>query len=184
MPTCDVRHTGTAGMLARWKTSAWLAIQCCVRTHLYWEVNQMRLFGALAVAAFLLVQPSLAHDSWISNDGLKNPATEEWCCGRGDCGIVMPTPKVTAVGWVIHGDVIIDISGRRIRVRRSHSLQRGSALARWLLLAMPYSREQELRCARARGLCRRQAPMLFRPAAGIVKKDRHQAALRGGVPQA
>jgi hypothetical protein len=76
----------------------------------------MRLFGALAVAAFLLVHPSLAHDSWISNDGLKNPATEEWCCGRGDCGIVMPTPKVTAVGWVIHGDVIIDISGRRIRV--------------------------------------------------------------------
>jgi hypothetical protein len=76
----------------------------------------MRLFGALAVAAFLLVHPSLAHDSWISNDGLKNPATEEWCCGRGDCGVVMPAPKVTAVGWAIHGDVIIDISGRRIRV--------------------------------------------------------------------
>jgi hypothetical protein len=28
----------------------------------------------------------------------------------------MPTPQATAAGWAIHGDEIIDISGRRVRV--------------------------------------------------------------------
>ena len=77
----------------------------------------MRLFGALAVAMLLaLVSPSRAHDTWISHDELTNPVTHEWCCGRGDCGIVLPAPKASAAGWAIHGDVIIDINGRRARV--------------------------------------------------------------------
>jgi hypothetical protein len=77
----------------------------------------MKLFGVLAGATLLaLVVPSSAHDSWISGGELRNPATREWCCGRGDCGIVMPAPRATAGGWAIHGDEIIDISGRRIRV--------------------------------------------------------------------
>jgi hypothetical protein len=70
----------------------------------------MRLFGALAIAVLLaLAKPSRAHDSWISQDGLKNPVTQEWCCGRMDCGIVMPAPRATPAGWAIHGDQIIDI---------------------------------------------------------------------------
>ncbi len=77
----------------------------------------MRLLGALAVFAFLaLVYPSRAHDSWISRDGLKNPVNQGWCCGRGDCGMVMPAPQATAAGWAIHGEEIIDISGRQVRV--------------------------------------------------------------------
>ncbi len=80
-------------------------------------MNQVaRLCGVLALAALSWLRPSLAHDSWISENGLENPITHEWCCGRGDCGIVMPTPKPTDAGWAIHGDEIIDISGRRIRV--------------------------------------------------------------------
>jgi hypothetical protein len=78
-------------------------------------MNRMRLCGALAFAT-LLLRPSLAHDSWISDDALKNPVTQQWCCGRSDCGIVMPAPKATAGGWAVHGDQIIDINGRRLRV--------------------------------------------------------------------
>ena len=59
----------------------------------------MRLLAALVVFAFsALVHPSRAHDLWISRDGLKNPVNQGWCCGRGDCGIVMPAPKPTAAG--------------------------------------------------------------------------------------
>ena len=76
----------------------------------------MKIFGAAVVATLLLATPSLAHDSWISQDELRNPVTQEWCCGRGDCGIVMPAPRATSAGWAIQGDEIIDISGRRIRV--------------------------------------------------------------------
>jgi hypothetical protein len=74
------------------------------------------LFGLFAIGTLLLVHPSVAHDAWINENGLRNPATQEWCCGRGDCGIVIPTPRATVAGWVIHGEEIIDINGRRIRV--------------------------------------------------------------------
>ena len=74
------------------------------------------LCGVLAVAMLMFARPSTAHDSWISAEGLKNPTTQEWCCGRGDCGIVLPAPKPTVAGWAIHGEEIIDVSGRRVRV--------------------------------------------------------------------
>jgi hypothetical protein len=75
-----------------------------------------RLFGALALATLLLIGPSPAHQSWISEEGAKNPVTGSWCCGVHDCGIVMPAPIATDAGWAIHGDVIIDVNGRRVRV--------------------------------------------------------------------
>ena len=42
--------------------------------------------------------------------------TGKWCCGAPDCGIVMPAPIATAAGWAIHGDEIVDLNGRRVRV--------------------------------------------------------------------
>jgi hypothetical protein len=75
-----------------------------------------RLFGVLAVATLSLIGPSPAHQSWISEEGAKNPVTGSWCCGVHDCGIVMPAPIATDAGWAIHGDVIIDVNGRRVRV--------------------------------------------------------------------
>ena len=76
----------------------------------------MKLLGALIVTSFLLISPSPAHDSWISRERRMNPVTLDWCCGRGDCGIVMPAPKATAAGWAIHGEEIVDLDGRRVRV--------------------------------------------------------------------
>ncbi len=77
----------------------------------------MRLFGALTVATLLvLVHPSWAHDSWISRQRVLNPVTHEWCCGTNECGLVMPAPVATAAGWAIHGEEIIDVDGRRVRV--------------------------------------------------------------------
>ncbi len=75
----------------------------------------MKLLGSL-IALLLLISPSPAHDSWISRERMMNPITLDWCCGRGDCGVVMPAPKATAAGWAIHGEEILDLDGRRIRV--------------------------------------------------------------------
>jgi len=63
-----------------------------------------------------LLAVSGAHEFWIGQQNQRNPVTQEWCCGLGDCGIVMPSPKATAAGWAIHGEQIIDYDGRRIRV--------------------------------------------------------------------
>ena len=76
----------------------------------------MRPFGALVVATLLLIGPSPAHESWISAEGAVNPVTGKWCCGAPDCGIVMPAPIATAADWAIHGDEIVDLNGRRVRV--------------------------------------------------------------------
>ena len=79
-------------------------------------VSETRLCGALVIAMLSLMGPSPAHESWISKQGAKNPVTGSWCCGVHDCGIVMPAPIATSAGWAIHGDVIIDVNGRRVRV--------------------------------------------------------------------
>jgi len=77
----------------------------------------MNLFGVLVGLTLLaLVGPSSAHDSWISGNRKLSPATQEWCCGTKECGIVMPAPIATRAGWAIHGEVIIDVDGRRVRV--------------------------------------------------------------------
>jgi len=76
----------------------------------------MKLLGALIVSLLFLISPSPSHDSWISRERFRNPVTLDWCCGREDCGIVMPAPKATAVGWAIHGEEILDLDGRRLRV--------------------------------------------------------------------
>src|ERR671934_101089 len=76
----------------------------------------MKLVGALIVALLLLISPSPAHESWISGKRMLNPATRERCCGTNECGVVMPAPVATAAGWAIHGEEIIDLDGRRVRV--------------------------------------------------------------------
>ena len=76
----------------------------------------MKLIAVLSVGSLLLIRSSPAHDSWISRERMMNPITLDWCCGRGDCGIVMPAPKATAAGWAIHGEEILDLDGRRLRV--------------------------------------------------------------------
>ena len=47
----------------------------------------------LAGAVLVIASDALAHDSWISRGGLRNPAGE-WCCGEGDC-FVVPNAKVS-----------------------------------------------------------------------------------------
>ena len=53
---------------------------------------------------------SLAHDSWISRGGLRNPAGE-WCCGEGDCFIV-PGHNVTmnGSGYTLFGSEAVPYS--------------------------------------------------------------------------
>jgi hypothetical protein len=86
------------------------------RRNLFDPEAVMKLLGALIVSLLFLIGPSPAHDSWISRERFRNPVTLDWCCGREDCGIVMPAPKATAVGWAIHGEEILDLDGRRLRV--------------------------------------------------------------------
>lgn len=40
--------------------------------------------------------PALAHDSWISRGGYRNPINGEWCCGDHDC-VVLPPEAVRQV---------------------------------------------------------------------------------------
>jgi hypothetical protein len=47
----------------------------------------------VASAVFFVASDALAHDSWISRGGLRNPAGE-WCCGEGDC-FVVPNAQVS-----------------------------------------------------------------------------------------
>ena len=47
----------------------------------------------LAGAVLVIASEALAHDSWISRGGLRNPAGE-WCCGEGDC-FVVPNAQVS-----------------------------------------------------------------------------------------
>ena len=47
----------------------------------------------VASAVLFVASDALAHDSWISRGGLRNPAGE-WCCGEGDC-FVVPNAQVS-----------------------------------------------------------------------------------------
>jgi hypothetical protein len=50
------------------------------------------LLGAIFLVLWLLSMcavPVRAHDSWISRGGLRNPFTNDWCCGEGDCGVMV-----------------------------------------------------------------------------------------------
>jgi len=40
-----------------------------------------------ALLLCILILPATAHDSWISQQGIRNSAGE-WCCGEHDCFIV------------------------------------------------------------------------------------------------
>ena len=59
-----------------------------------------RLTRLLVVGAFAsIVSPTLAHDSWISRDGLRN-AAGEWCCGEADCFIIPSNQvRITPAGY-------------------------------------------------------------------------------------
>ena len=49
--------------------------------------------GFVAGVVLFVASDALAHDSWISRGGLRNPAGE-WCCGEGDC-FVVPNAQVS-----------------------------------------------------------------------------------------
>lgn len=55
-----------------------------------------------------LASPARAHESWISRGNLKNPAGE-WCCGDGDCGIMVGGSAVAMTGgYEIDADFAIE----------------------------------------------------------------------------
>lgn len=71
------------------------------------------MVGIVVVGIFLgfvlaFLSAARAHDSWISRGGLKNGAGE-WCCGTGDCG-VMVGGRVSAVagGYEVDADFAIE----------------------------------------------------------------------------
>ena len=64
----------------------------------------------LAGAVLLIASDALAHDSWISRGGLRNPAGE-WCCGEGDCFVVPgQSISVTAQGYRLSGAEVVPYS--------------------------------------------------------------------------
>jgi len=68
----------------------------------------------LALAALVIVAPTLlAHDSWISRGGHRN-AAGEWCCGVGDCALMDPkSVTLTSQGYSVSGWGTIEGDGRR-----------------------------------------------------------------------
>ena len=77
------------------------------------------VFWLALVFIVLFAAGALAHDSWISRGALKNPAGE-WCCGAGDCGVMVKggaTPvsggyQVDATFRILDGE-----TAREVRVR-------------------------------------------------------------------
>lgn len=66
------------------------------------------VLALILLTLFAVINAASAHDSWISRGGLKNSAGE-WCCGTGDCG-VMVGGRVSAVagGYEVDADFAID----------------------------------------------------------------------------
>ena len=60
------------------------------------------------VALLMLASQTLAHDSWISRNGLRNGAGE-WCCGEGDCFEIAPV-RSTNAGYVLPSGELIPMS--------------------------------------------------------------------------
>jgi hypothetical protein len=100
----------------------------------------MRVFAAIVGlwAGVLFASPLMAHDSWISQGGLKNHAGE-WCCGEGDCAVLDEgSVAYTARGYEVHGSGTIS-SGRRCdprTLRRDRAGERGAALSGRDVLAL------------------------------------------------
>lgn len=59
-----------------------------------------------AAILLTLVTPSLAHDNWISQGGLRN-AAGEFCCGTGDCDVLDYVPRVTAAGYLLKSGEVV-----------------------------------------------------------------------------
>lgn len=59
----------------------------------------------LVLILMLVPSVSYGHSSWISNNALKNPKTNEWCCGDLDCKSY-PAAVTTSQGWMIDGEFI------------------------------------------------------------------------------
>jgi hypothetical protein len=75
------------------------------------------LFATLAFAGAFCAVSALAHDSWISQGGLKNGAGE-WCCGEGDCAVLDEgSVAYTARGYEVHGSGTISSGAGAIRER-------------------------------------------------------------------
>ncbi len=69
----------------------------------------------MAAVLCLIGTSALAHDSWISRGGLKNPAGE-WCCGAGDCAVMDEGAVGFApAGYRLHGSGTIGSGAGAIR---------------------------------------------------------------------
>ena len=66
---------------------------------------RLLVHSLLVLVLSLFSYAALAHDSWISKGGFKNPAGE-WCCGAEDCGVVSPSAvKAGMGGYSLRGPV-------------------------------------------------------------------------------
>jgi len=63
--------------------------------------RKIRLAAVALVSMIAQTSDALAHDSWISRGGYRNPAGE-WCCGDNDCQSTDQI-AVTGKGWVVGG---------------------------------------------------------------------------------
>lgn len=59
-----------------------------------------------SICLLLAGAPAVAHDSWINRGGYKN-GVGEWCCGEGDCFIVVPVRTERNGYYVLaYGEVV------------------------------------------------------------------------------
>jgi len=67
----------------------------------YQDSGRITLFGILLIWMIAQASQALAHDSWISRGGYRNPAGE-WCCSDNDW---RSTEQVTVTGkdWIVGG---------------------------------------------------------------------------------
>jgi hypothetical protein len=86
--------------------------------------------SVLAIPLFFLSTFAIAHDSWISRGGLRNPAGE-WCCGEGDCALLDGTAiHATPAGYVIRGYGTLQFSDPK------------NATREWIEDTIPFSQAQ------------------------------------------
>lgn len=63
----------------------------------------IRLSLAISVFLIALSSPTIGHDIWINQQGLRN-AVGEWCCGEGDCFVISSNDvRTEAFGYVLMG---------------------------------------------------------------------------------
>jgi hypothetical protein len=65
----------------------------------------MRMLIAAGCAAIAMAAPAIGHDSWISRQQLRDPASGEWCCNAIDCRA--ETVREVAGGYATEGGDVV-----------------------------------------------------------------------------